>query len=141
MQVSTVSNNSFEGNAIFNPNLPKHLKSYANLMLDSVVEGQPIREKLAKKTFDITFFTSSSKKAIKPRLEFYAGFKVLNPKDKKYYNSRIRMDNNYDKNAKKISEFIDRVEDAKKSYNGYNTFGERIKNWYHDFMMKLISEW
>ena len=51
------------------------------------------------------------------------------------------MDNNHYKNAKKISEFIDKVEDAKKSYNGYNTFGERIKNWYHDFMMKLITEW
>ena len=139
MQINQVSNNNFEGRVYFDKKLPNHLKNYANQLLDNVVDGQFVRDKLAKKTYDLTFFTTSSKKAVKPKLEFYSGFKVLNPKDKKYYNSRVRMDNNHYENAKKISNFIDRMEDAKKSYNGYNTLGERIKLWMNDVMEYLLD--
>ena len=140
MQINQVTNNNFEGRVYFDKNLPNHLKNYADQLLDTVVDGQFVRDKLAKKTYDLTFFTTSSKKAVKPRLEFYSGFKVLNPKDKKYYNSRVRMDNNHYENAKKISNFIDRMEDAKKSYNGYNTLGERIKLLMDD-AMRFLLDW
>ena len=139
MQTNSVSSSNFEGKVYFNKNLPKHMKNYANQLLDSVVDGQTVRSKLAEKTFDLTFFTTSSKKAIKPKLEFYSGFKVLNPKDEKYYNSRIRMDNNHYENAKCISSFIDRMQDAKQSYSGYNTFGERMKLLVDDVVLFLLS--
>ena len=141
MQINTISNNNFEGRVLFDRNLPKHMQNYANQVLDLVVEGKTVRDKLAEKTFDMVFFTTSSRKAIKPKLEFYSGFKVSNPSDKKYYNSRIRVDKNYYENAKKLSEFIDRIQDAKQSYNGYNTFGERLKIWYHDMMINFLSKW
>ncbi len=129
MQVNPLSNNNFEGKVYFNKNLPKTMKSYANAILDTVIEGKSVREKLAEKTYDLTFFTTSSKKAINPKLEFYSGFKVSNPKDKKYYNSRIRINDDFYTNAKKIAKFIDNMEDYKSWYDGYNTLGERLKIW------------
>ena len=141
MQINSISSNNFEGRALFDRKMPKHLQNYANQILDLVIEGKTVRDKLAEKTFDMVFFTTSSRKAIKPKLEFYSGFKVSNPSDKKYYNSRIRVDKNYYENAKKISEFIDRIQDAKQSYNGYNTFGERIKIWANSLLEKFVNDW
>ena len=135
MQVNPVSNNNFKGKVHFNQNLPKTMKSYANAILDTVIEGKSVREKLAEKTYDLTFFTTSSKKAINPKLEFYSGFKVSNPKDKKYYNSRIRINDDFYTNAKKIAKFIDNMEDYKAWYDGYNTLGERLKIWFRNAIL------
>ena len=139
MQINQISNNNFEGKAKFNPNLPKSLKNYANQILDTVVEGKTVRQKLAEKTFDMTFFTTSSKKAINPKLEYYSGFKVLDPKDWKYYNSRVRVNDDFYENAKKVSKFIDRMEDCKQSYNGFNTFGERMKICFNNLVEYFLS--
>ena len=130
MQICAASNNVFEGKACFHKNLPKPMKDYANRLLDSTVNGKTIRSKLAEKSYDMTFFTTSSKKAVNPKLEFYSGFKVLNPKDKKYYNRRVRIKDDFNINAEKVSRFIDEVEDYKKWYDGYNTLGERLKIWF-----------
>ena len=127
MQIDSLSNNNFEGKVHFNKNLPKSMKNYANTILDTVIEGKSVREKLAEKTYDLTFFTTSSKKAINPKLEFYSGFKVSNPKDKKYYNARIRMNDDFYTNAKRVAKFIDNMEDYKAWYDGYNTLAERLK--------------
>ena len=141
MRINQISNNNFEGKAKFNPNLPANLKNYANHILDTVVEGKTVRQKLAEKTFDMTFFTTSSKKAINPKLEYYSGFKVLNPKDEKYYNSRVRVNDDFYENAKKVSDFIDRMGDRKQSYDGYNTFGERVKIFVNDVFEFLLDKW
>ena len=135
MQVNPLSNNNFEGKVYFNQNLPKSMKNYANTILDTVIEGKSVREKLAEKTYDLTFFTTSSKKAINPKLEFYSGFKVLNPKDKKYYNARIRMNDDFYTNAKRVAKFIDNMEDYKAWYDGYNTLGERLKIWFRNTIL------
>ena len=135
MQIDSLSNNNFEGKVHFNQNLPKTMKNYANTILDTVIEGKSIREKLAEKTYDLTFFTTSSKKAINPKLEFYSGFKVSNPKDKKYYNARIRMNDDFYTNAKRVAKFIDNMEDYKAWYDGYNTLAERLKIWFRNTIL------
>ena len=135
MQVNPLSNNNFEGKVHFSPNLPNSMKKYANTILDTVIEGKSIREKLAEKTYDLTFFTTSSKKAINPKLEFYSGFKVSNPKDKKYYNARIRMNDDFYTNAKRVAKFIDNMEDYKAWYDGYNTLAERLKIWFRNTIL------
>lgn len=140
MQINPTSNNNFVGKVYFDKNLPKTMKNYADHILDTVVEGKTVRQKLAEKTYDLIFFTTSSKKTINPKLEYYSGFKVLNPKDKKYYNSRVRVNDDFYKNAKKISDFINRIEDYKQSYNGYNTFGERVKILMND-IMEFLLDW
>ena len=135
MQIDSLSNNNFEGKVHFNKNLPKSMKNYANTILDTVIEGKSVREKLAEKTYDLTFFTTSSKKAINPKLEFYSGFKVSNPKDKKYYNARIRMNDDFYTNAKRVAKFIDNMEDYKAWYDGYNTLAERLKIWFRNTIL------
>ena len=135
MQIDSLSNNNFEGKVHFNQNLPKTMKNYANTILDTVIEGKSVREKLAEKTYDLTFFTTSSKKAINPKLEFYSGFKVSNPKDKKYYNARIRMNDDFYTNAKRVAKFIDNMEDYKAWYDGYNTLAERLKIWFRNTIL------
>ena len=139
MQIDLTSKHTFEGKVYFNSNLPKPMKYYANSILDTIIEGKTVREKLAEKTYDLTFFTTSSKKAIKPKLEFYSGFKVLNPKDKKFYNSRVRVNDDFYENVQKISNFIDRMEDYKQSYKGYNTFRVRVKIWFNDIVQNFLS--
>lgn len=139
MKINSISNNSFDGKAYFNPNLSKPLKNYANTILDTVVEGKTVRQKLAEKTYDMTFYTTSSKKDVNPKLEFYSCFKVLDPKDQKCYNSRVRVNEDFYENAKKVSDFIDRMEDRKQSYNGYNTLGERVKIFMNDVMEFLLD--
>lgn len=141
MQINQISNNSFEGRVYYNKNMPKTMKNYAETLLNTKFKNQTLREKLAKKTFDLTFFTTSSKKAIKPKLEFYSGFKVLNPKDKKYYNSRVRIGDDFYKNATKISDFIDLMEDRKQAYSGYNTLGEKFKLWFDEMVNKFLNDW
>ena len=135
MQIDSLSNNNFEGKVHFNKNLPKSMKNYANTILDTVIEGKSVREKLVEKTYDLTFFTTSSKKAINPKLEFYSGFKVSNPKDKKYYNARIRMNDDFYTNAKRVAKFIDNMEDYKAWYDGYNTLAERLKIWFRNTIL------
>ena len=135
MQIDSLSNNNFEGKVHFSPNLPNSMKNYANTILDTVIEGKSVREKLAEKTYDLTFFTTSSKKAINPKLEFYSGFKVSNPKDKKYYNARIRMNDDFYTNAKRVAKFIDNMEDYKAWYDGYNTLAERLKIWFRNTIL------
>ena len=141
MQVKPMSKNNFEGKVYYNKNLPKPMKTYAEKMLNTNIGNQTIREKLAQKKYDLTFFTTSSKKAIHPRLEFYSGFKVLNPKDKKYYNSRVKIGDDFNKNTQKLSNFIDLMDDRKQSYDGYNTFGELIKNWFNNIVTNFLSNW
>ena len=68
MQVNQISNNNFEGKVYYDKKLPKSMQNYAEKMLDTKVGEQTIREKLAEKTYDLTFFTTSSKKAINPKL-------------------------------------------------------------------------
>ena len=139
MFVNSVSNSEFKGKVYYDKNLSKPLTNYAEKILDSKVGDQTLRAKLAKKTFDITFFTRSSRKAIYPKLEFYSGFKVLNPKDKKYYNSRVSLRDDLAENAEKISKFLDRMEEYKRSYDGYNTFGEKMRIWRDSLINFLIN--
>ena len=141
MQVNSINKNSFEGKVHYSKNLHKTMKNYAETLLDTKLNGQSVREKLAEKTYDLTFFTTSSKKAIKPKLEFYAGFNVLNPKDKKYYNARVRIGDDLNKNIQKLSLFLDKVDDAKASYDGYNTLGERIKIAFNSVLEFLVNNW
>lgn len=141
MKTSVVSNVGFEGKIYYDKKLPKTMQVYAEEMLGTKIGNQTIREKLAEKTFDLTFFTTSSKKAIHPRLEFYSGFKVLDPKDKKYYNSRVRINEDFNKNVLRLSSFIDKIDEIKKNYGGYNTLGERIKIWANSILEKFIYDW
>ena len=90
---------------------------------------------------DLTFFTTSSKKATNPRLEFYSGFKVLDPKDKKYYNSRVKIGDDFNKNTERLSRFLNIIDESKSAYNGYNTFGERVKLWANSLLEKFVNDW
>ena len=141
MQAKSVSNIDFKGKVYYDKNLPKTMIKYAENMLDSKIGELTLRDKLAQKTFDLTFFTTSSKKAVRPKLEFYSGFKVLNPKDKKYYNSRVRIGEDFYKNVLRLSTFIDKIEDYKKNYDGYNTLSERLKIWANSILEKFINDW
>ena len=130
MLIDPLSNNNFEGKVHFYKNLPKSMKNYANTILDTVIEGKSVREKLAEKTYDLTFFTTSSKKAINPKLEFYSCFDTFNPKNRRCYNSRIRPNEDFKQNVEKVSNFIDRIEEEKQWQGGYNTFFEKVKVWF-----------
>ena len=130
MQINPVSNTNFEGRILFDKNLSKPMRDYANKMIDSVHNGEILRDKLGHKTFDITFFSMSSKKAIHPKLEFYSCFDTLNPKDRRCYNSRIRPNEDFKQNVEKVSNFIDRIEEEKQWQGGYNTFFEKMKVWF-----------
>ena len=129
MKANPVSNTNFEGRVLFDKKLSKPMRDYANKVIDSVHNGEILRNKLGRKTFDITFFTMSSKKAIHPKLEFYSCFNTLNPKDKRCYNSRIRPNEDFKENVEKVSRFIDRIEKEKNWQGGYNTFFEKVKVW------------
>lgn len=129
MKANPVSNTNFEGRVLFDKKLPKSMVNYANRIMDTVHNGELLRDKLGKKTFDIAFFTMSSKKAIHPKLEFYSCFKTLDPKDKRCYNSRIRPNEDFKENVERVSRFIDRIEEEKNWQGGYNTFLEKVKVW------------
>ena len=130
MKIDQVLNTNFEGRVLFDKNLSKPMREYANKIIDTVHNGEILRNKLGEKTFDITFFSMSSKKAIHPKLEFYSCFNTLNPKDRRCYNSRIRPNEDFKQNVERVSRFIDRIQEEKNWQGGYNTFFEKVKVWF-----------
>lgn len=129
MQVDNISGNTFNGRILFDKKLTKEIVEYANRLFDTTVDNKTLRQKIASKTYDLTFFTTSSKKAIHPKLNFHAMFKTLDSPKTNYYGTFVRIDDNIDKNAEKISKFMDGVDKYKQNYNGYNTLFEKFIVW------------
>jgi len=136
MYTSAISNNNFTGKIYFDKKLPPKMVNYANKILDTPINNKTIRQQIAKKSYDITFHTTSTKKATNPKLNFYSTFKSSNTHRTYTYKSFVRLNNNFEKNAESVSNLLGIIDHYKQQYNGYNNFGERITAWFKKVFTK-----
>ena len=40
-----------------------------------------------------------------------------------------------------LSRFLNIIDESKSAYNGYNTFGERVKLWANSLLEKFVNDW
>ena len=127
MQINLISENNFEGKIKFDKELTKKKLQVLNDILDFKIDNKSTRERIKKATYNLEILNIRSRKAIHPNVLVRSYFKTLLNPDKYYQSMRIHIDNNLEKNANVLNNFLDKFESRKNSYYySYNSIYEKI---------------
>ena len=135
MQITSISNNSFDGKIKYDKALSKSKIDFVEKILDYKKSGKTLRDRITRANYDVIVDSFEEESTLHPKVYFYSKFKKLRATNHyedaekyAYFSEDLKINTSVKNGAKHLERFLNDFEKKRRNYyNIYSTTCDKMK--------------